>query len=440
MTEESAITPRSAAGSGPDGRPLASGRALPDPGEAEAAIPGFLASLEEEPRNEALHYQLGRALLATGRAGDARAPLRLAARNGELRMEALRLLALAEWRAGRFARAAVTWRRVARALPDATDARLDCARALLRIGKSAEALQQAQDALRLEPTLAEAHELQGLALFRQRRFKDAAAAFARGAGDGSADAIPLFLQARAAVLAHDWQAARVACQRALALAPDVYRGHLLMVRIALASRNMMLAQAHLQRAIALRPNSAESRARMAEVMALRSQFKAALEMASSACALDADNFAARVVIARCQVALGRLAAAQDLVDQLERQRPNWPGLDKVRALLALRQRSPGPGSSPTAPQQDAAPPTEENAEPDVAPQAPASHGSAVVTASSEAATQDIGVPPIRGDSAPNAETQARGSAVEAASPFSNRRRSVVDDLFIIHALIFAASS
>ncbi|MBV8471876.1 MAG: tetratricopeptide repeat protein, partial [Hyphomicrobiales bacterium] len=426
MTEEGAIAGRDLADADPGGRPLASESALP--GADEAAVLRILVALEKEPESEALNYQAGRALLAVGRPGEARTFLRLAARGGEDRPLAARLLALAEWRAGRFARAAVLWRRIARLEPAATDARLDYARALLRIGKADDALRQAQDILRSEPDLAEAHELEGLALFRQRRFKEAAAAFARSAGDAPTEAIAPFLQARAAFLARDRQAARLACQRALGLEPDAFRGHMLMVRIALASSNLMLAQAHLQRGVALRPNSADLRARLAEVMTQRSQFKAALEMAASARALNADHFGAGVVIVRCHIALGRLATAQSLLDQLEQQRPDGPGLAKVRTLLALRQRNARAATAPAASPQDVTS-TNEDVEHDAAP--PAASSQPVSAPSSDAA---LAAPRVDAAAAPKGEALREGP-VEAVWSAAPRRRGVLDDIAIIHALV-----
>ncbi|MBV8474196.1 MAG: tetratricopeptide repeat protein, partial [Hyphomicrobiales bacterium] len=226
------------------------------------------------------------------------------------------------------------------------------------------------------------------------------------------------------------QAARLACQRALGLEPDAFRGHILMARIALASSNLMLAQAHLQRAVALRPSSPDLRARLAEVMTQRSQFKAALEMAASARALNGDHFGAGVVITRCHIALGRLATAQNLLDQLEQQRPNGPGLAKVRTLLALRQRSASAVAAPAASPQDVASSASEDVEHDVAP--PAASSQWVSAPSSDAG---LAAPLVDTAAAPKGEASTREGPVEAVWSAAPRRRGVLDDIAIIHALI-----
>lgn len=190
---------------------------------------------------------------------------------------------------------------------------------------------------------------QGLALFRRRRFADAALAFKRAAEQAPDAAAAQFLQARALLLARDYQNARLVCQNALELTPESLRGHLLMTRIALSSRNQMLAQTHLAKAIALRPRSADLLAKSAELFADRSRFKKARETAQEACDLDPRCFAARLVIVRCEIAGGELESAQALLGELERERPNWPALAKARGLLRQRLNARSPGRpTPTA--------------------------------------------------------------------------------------------
>lgn len=197
----------------------------------------------------------------------------------------------------------------------------------------------------------------GLVEFRLRRFVEAAILFKRCAEEAPDQAGAHFLQSRASLLSRDYAGARLACQRALDLEPDSFRGHLLMTRIALSSRNQMLAQSHLAKALALRPRSADLHARLAELLAARTQFKKARELAAAACDIDPTCFPARVVIARCQIAMGQLDDAQRLLSELERERPDEPTLAKLRNLLRLRLNANALGrqlesSAPTTADED----------------------------------------------------------------------------------------
>lgn len=275
-----------------------------------------------------------------------------------------------------------------------------------------------------------------LALFLRRRFSDAAVEFALLAQATPDQASAPYLEARASLLAGDLPGARASCEQALRIAPDCYRGQLLMARIALATSNLALAQSHLDIAVKLRTRNADLRARLAEVMAARTQFRPAMEMAASALAIDANCFAARVVIARCQVAFGQFGKAQSLLSQLEAERPGYLSVAKVRALLSLRINRGSPGAATAPPRQDAksAPPTpdpngsasagQSAKPPQVLAPAPA-NGDAAITLAPRPASSDI-------------DADAEASRQFTASPSLDSislRPGPLDHLFIIRALI-----
>jgi tetratricopeptide (TPR) repeat protein len=327
------------------------GRNLLAAGLAEEAVCKFRDALATTPRNAEINYHLGCALILAGHAAHARAPLRRAAKDHRHSVMAWHQLAAVEAQTGRPVRAAAALRRVVTLQPGWVSARLRYGQLLFHLAKMDLAMEQAVAILHLDPHVSEAHRLFGLALCRRRRFAEAATAFAAWVRSSPGEAKALFFLARARTLAGDQQAARSACLRAIALDPTFVRGHLLMARIALTNGNLWQGQTHLKTAIDLRPKSAILRARLAEVMLARSQYKAAIKMAKSAYACGGDCDRAILVIAKCHIGLGEIVKARSVLTRLERQRPNWAELGGLRAALSLHRSTSAPGPKrPVAPE------------------------------------------------------------------------------------------
>jgi capsular polysaccharide transport system permease protein len=403
------------------------GRNLLAAGLAEEAVCKFRDALATTPRNAEINYHLGCALILAGHAAHARAPLRRAAKDHRHSVMAWHQLAAVEAQTGRPVRAAAALRRVVTLQPGWVSARLRYGQLLFHLAKMDLAMEQAVAILHLDPHVSEAHRLFGLALCRRRRFAEAATAFAAWVRSSPGEAKALFFLARARTLAGDQQAARSACLRAIALDPTFVRGHLLMARIALTNGNLWQGQTHLKTAIDLRPKSAILRARLAEVMLARSQYKAAIKMAKSAYACGGDCDRAILVIAKCHIGLGEIVKARSVLTRLERQRPNWAELGGLRAALSLHRSTSAPGPKrPVAPERTPS-------------------GTAMIAAPSEPAGPILPLPPraptvlpasVREE--PDRKDRAPSNAIVAAGVPRKRdtfHPGLVDNLFIVQALI-----
>jgi capsular polysaccharide transport system permease protein len=142
----------------------------------------------------------------------------------------------------------------------------------------------------------------GIALYRRRRFGDAAAQFGRWTRQNPGDAVAHFYLGRARLMAGNRPGARRALEEAIGIDAALVRAHLLLAKISLANNNLWQTQSHLQNAIAARRDSATLRARLADIQFRRSRYDAALASAQAALARDPGCSAAARVVAQCRAA------------------------------------------------------------------------------------------------------------------------------------------
>jgi capsular polysaccharide transport system permease protein len=191
------------------------------------------------------------------------------------------------------------------------------------------------------------------ALFRQRRFAEAANAFIEWAQQVPSQLLPASLgAARALLRAGDRPAAQEWCRRALdgeAADPRRFRAHLLLARLALEENRLGQAQVHLRGAIGSRPEVTTLRAKLARVMMRRGRHEMALATAQEALARDPGCLSAVLVIAELHLIGGDIEKAAALLRQLEEERPDWPELLQVRQRLAEFQKRPSPPAVPPQP-------------------------------------------------------------------------------------------
>jgi tetratricopeptide (TPR) repeat protein/ABC-type polysaccharide/polyol phosphate export permease len=315
-------------------------RSLIAAGSIDAALGMLRAELTAAPDDPKINLQLGCGLLLLGRTAEARAPLRRAATDPRYSALAWTHLAEVEAQAGRPARAIVSLRRVVALQPDVVSSRLNYGRLLFRLAKIEHAAAQAKTILRLAPRSPEGHQLFGLTLCCRRRFQEASTAFAAWVRYSPGEPQALLFLARARLLSGDGKGARNACQRSIDSNERLAPAHFLMSRIGIAAGNLRLGQAHLESCVALRPNSSTFRALLAEVMAGRAQYGAAVAMAESALALNANSRTAALVAAKCHYALGEFKKAQEVLRHLGGKLPAWAqlpnGAEPLPGAAALR--------------------------------------------------------------------------------------------------------
>ena len=163
-----------------------------------------------------------------------------------------------------------------------------------------------------------------VALFRRRRFVEAAGLFAELGGSGSAVAV--LAAARAWFLARDLDAAREAARRAGRLDPTLVGVPLLLSRIAAANGNRAGCVTHLRRAVGLRPDSAGLRVRLGRCLLEAGRLDEALAAGREALAADPDGVSACLLVADSHLARGNPTLARLAVARLARQRPELSGL------------------------------------------------------------------------------------------------------------------
>jgi Tfp pilus assembly protein PilF len=138
----------------------------------------FRHALRVHPGNPMAHYQLGRLLLAQGRASEAEPHLENAAQRMPRNHEAVANLGVAALALGRSRQAVAHLERALQLAPDSSETRVQLARAQMALGDLAAAEASLRAVVAREPDLASGQLWLGVVLERSGRPEEAATAYA----------------------------------------------------------------------------------------------------------------------------------------------------------------------------------------------------------------------------------------------------------------------
>jgi len=316
--------------------PLVRGRQLIQSGQALAAVSHYEAALAKRPDDPALNLHLARALMMIDRAGEARASLRKALSSKGLGPVAWFELGLAEQRCGRFARAAIAYRRSALGRPTWFEAQLHAAQALLALGKRTLALAHARAATDIRPQSPQALHLLGVTLALTRQFTEAARVFEAWSQVDGLDPGPELYRARALRLAGDTNAAQAACLKALERRPDHLRALYLIAKLALGADDLPKAQIYWHKLAQALPDRPAIRVQFGQVLLRRAQFQSAKDQARKALGIDPTSAPALALLVEAHLACGEALKARDALAEFDGRRQGDSGLAALSAEVARR--------------------------------------------------------------------------------------------------------
>lgn len=279
---------------------------------------------------------------ALGIAAAQRAPPVLAAAGGggeapADRLSALREAAIAEEEARRYAEAITAWGRVLEASPRDREATASLARLSAWTGDLDRAIVRYRDAIALSPrSLGLRSDLADVLSWAQR-WDEAEHAYEAVLAEDATHHEALKGLVRLLLLRGDAKGAAPLIERGLTRYvddPDLYRAR---GRLLAQDGDLAGAAAVLRRAVALAPADADSAQALAEVLFKQGEYVQALDAYRRAAALQPDSPSHHVQLARIQLALGRVAAAQEEVATALRLSP----LDSEAAEIdaALRKEA-----------------------------------------------------------------------------------------------------
>jgi tetratricopeptide (TPR) repeat protein len=172
--------------------------------------------------------------------------------------------------------------------------------AYLEVGRPADAVPHLEEAIRLDPRAAAAHNDLGTALMAQGRLGDALERFRRAAALAPRDETIQFNLGNALKNASRFTEAAAAYQRAIALNPAFADAHANMGALLFSRGRGREALPHFERAVALRPNSAVLHTNLAGALGAAGRYADALRHVRRALELNPEYGPARETLERLE--------------------------------------------------------------------------------------------------------------------------------------------
>ena len=284
------------------------------------------------PSNARAHNNLGVALMAEGRTGEARAEF---ARAVELRPNhafALHNLGTALLRDGMKPEAVDAFRRAVAAAPRSAESYLSLGIALMQLNQKAEAESAFETAIRIDPGVSDA-KIELAKLRRDAGREDEALKFLMEAvalRPDLADAhyeVGISLEMRG-----DFRAALVEMEEAVRLRPDWMPAQLALGNLFARLNNTVAAERAYRNAVKLDPASGDVRYALGSLLARREAFEEAMTELRMAVMLTPDHVKARANLGNCLLVTGRIAEAIVCYDEVLQRAPGESQVRENREL------------------------------------------------------------------------------------------------------------